>query len=109
METITKAADEKFCSECGAPIKVRAEICPKCGVRQLVATGRKSRSVAIVLTLFLGGIGAHRFYLNSPVVGVFYVLFCWTLIPGIIALFELIGLCCMGERDFNAKYNGADV
>lgn len=58
----------------------------------------QSRSVAIVLTLFLGGIGAHRFYLNSPVVGVFYVLFCWTLIPGIIALFELIGLCCMGAR-----------
>lgn len=29
-----KAADEKFCHECGAIIKAKAEICPKCGVRQ---------------------------------------------------------------------------
>ena len=29
-----KAADEVFCSSCGAVIKKEAEICPKCGVRQ---------------------------------------------------------------------------
>jgi len=29
-----KGADEKFCHECGATIKAKAEICPKCGVRQ---------------------------------------------------------------------------
>jgi len=29
-----KAADEVFCSSCGAAIKKEAEICPKCGVRQ---------------------------------------------------------------------------
>jgi len=28
-----KAADEKFCSSCGAIIKQAAEICPKCGCR----------------------------------------------------------------------------
>ena len=33
----TKTADEKFCSECGQIIKVKAEICPSCGVRQLPA------------------------------------------------------------------------
>ena len=30
-----KATDEKYCSECGEIIKIKAEICPKCGVRQL--------------------------------------------------------------------------
>jgi len=30
-----KAVDEKFCSSCGAIIKKEAEICPKCGVRQI--------------------------------------------------------------------------
>jgi len=30
----TKAQDEKFCSECGKIIKLKAEICPECGVRQ---------------------------------------------------------------------------
>lgn len=29
-----KNIDEKFCQECGAIIKAKAEICPKCGVRQ---------------------------------------------------------------------------
>ncbi|GHU12585.1 hypothetical protein FACS1894161_1140 [Spirochaetia bacterium] len=31
---IEKAADEAFCSSCGATIWKEAEICPKCGVRQ---------------------------------------------------------------------------
>jgi len=31
----TKAADEKFCESCGEIIKIRAELCPKCGVRQM--------------------------------------------------------------------------
>ena len=33
-EIRTKGLDEKFCSECGEIIKLAAEICPKCGVRQ---------------------------------------------------------------------------
>jgi predicted RNA-binding Zn-ribbon protein involved in translation (DUF1610 family) len=32
-----KAQDEKYCSECGNIIKTKAEICPKCGVRQAPA------------------------------------------------------------------------
>jgi len=30
-----RVADQKFCSECGASIRTNAEICPKCGVRQM--------------------------------------------------------------------------
>src|SRR5947209_5126234 len=29
-----RGPDEKFCQECGAVIRAKAEICPKCGVRQ---------------------------------------------------------------------------
>lgn len=36
-EIVQKAADEKFCAECGAIIKAKAEICPKCGVRQFAS------------------------------------------------------------------------
>ena len=32
-----KADDEKYCSSCGAIILLKAEICPKCGVRQMYA------------------------------------------------------------------------
>jgi ribosomal protein L40E len=30
-----KAPDEKYCSTCGSIINLEAEICPKCGVRQM--------------------------------------------------------------------------
>lgn len=32
--TVTKTSDEKYCHECGEVIRLKAEICPKCGVRQ---------------------------------------------------------------------------
>ncbi len=66
----------------------------------------KSKSVAILLAFFLGGIGIHKFYLGENVAGILYILFCWTLIPGIIAFFEFIGLLLMSDQAFNAKYNG---
>jgi len=29
-----KTENKKYCHECGEPINIKAEICPKCGVRQ---------------------------------------------------------------------------
>ena len=49
---------------------------------------KKSTTVAVLLALFLGGFGAHRFYLNKIISGVIYILFFWTFIPAIIALIE---------------------
>ncbi|MGB3207872.1 MAG: NINE protein [Crinalium sp.] len=65
----------------------------------------RNKGVAIVLCLFLGGIGAHKFYLGQTGAGIFYLLFCWTFIPGIIAFFELLILLFMSDTDFNAKFN----
>ena len=31
-----KGPDEKYCQECGSVIRAKAEVCPKCGVRQAV-------------------------------------------------------------------------
>lgn len=50
---------------------------------------RKDRNVALLLNFFFGGLGAHHFYLNKTGIGLFYLLFCWTLIPAIVAFFEL--------------------
>jgi RNA polymerase subunit RPABC4/transcription elongation factor Spt4 len=38
----TKSADEKYCSECGEIIRLKAEICPHCGVRQAPVAGQLS-------------------------------------------------------------------
>lgn len=64
----------------------------------------KSRTIAVLLALFLGGIGAHKFYLGNVGVGLLYLLFCWTFIPALIALFEAIRWLCMSNESFAARY-----
>lgn len=64
----------------------------------------KNRTLAIVLALFLGGLGAHKFYLERPGNALLYVLFCWTLIPSFIALIEAIAYCFMSDEAW-AKYS----
>lgn len=64
----------------------------------------KSRGVAIVLALFLGGLGAHKFYLGQTGWGVIYLLFCWSLIPMVVALFEALGLLLMGNETFHRRF-----
>ncbi len=66
----------------------------------------RSKIVAALLAFFLGGLGIHKFYLGEGVAGVIYLLFCWTLIPAIIAFFEFIGLLLTSDQVFDAKYNG---
>jgi len=46
------------------------------------------KTTVILLTLFLGGIGVHKFYLKENLQGLLYLLFCWTYIPSLIALME---------------------
>ena len=50
---------------------------------------RKDRNVALLLTLFFGGLGAHHFYLGKTGLGVLYLIFFWTFIPLIVSFFEL--------------------
>jgi TM2 domain-containing membrane protein YozV len=66
---------------------------------------RKSKAIAIIMALFLGWAGGHKFYLGQTAAGVFYVLFCWTLIPAFIATIEFWVLVFTSEQRFDAKYN----
>lgn len=49
---------------------------------------RKDGTTGLLLALFLGGLGAHRFYLGQTGLGILYLVCCWMLIPSIIAFFE---------------------
>ena len=51
---------------------------------------RKSAATGVVLALLLGGVGAHHFYLGRIGLGALYLLFCWTLIPALVALVEAL-------------------
>lgn len=100
-----KKSDENFCSSCGEIIKKDAEICPKCGVRQkrTLPKNHKSRIIAAILAIFLGDLGLHKFYLGK-MIGLVYLLFCWTFIPGIIGFIEGIIYLTKSDEEFEAKY-----
>lgn len=110
--TATKGSDEKYCKDCGDVIAAKAEICPKCGVRQQPAplslgpttSNGKSRVAAILLAFFLGGLGGHKFYLGKIGLGILYLVFCWTFIPAFIAFIEFIILLTMSDETFAQKY-----
>lgn len=108
----TKGADEKFCHECGAIIRAKAEICPHCGVRQpasgtspFAPPSGKSRVMAALFGILLGGLGIHHFYLGRIGLGILYVVFCWTLVPAIVGFIEGIIYLSMSDGAFSAKYD----
>lgn len=54
----------------------------------------------ILLAAFVGDFGLHRFYTHKFISGFFYLLFCWTGIPHVIAIIEAIIAACT-EADEN--------
>lgn len=69
---------------------------------------KKSKFIAFLLALFLGGIGIHKFYLNKNKIGILYVLFCWTSIPFYISIIEAVILLFMPKSTFESKYIQTD-
>lgn len=106
-----KKKETKFCSECGEKILRKAEICPRCGVRQHDVESaahdkpKLERNVAGLLAIFLGWIGVHKFYMGKTGIGLLYLVLCWTAVPAILGVLEGITYFSMSEADFDKKYN----
>lgn len=64
----------------------------------------KNRIAAALLAIFLGTFGIHKFYLGKPVLGIIYLIFCWTFVPGLIGFIEGIIYLCMSDKSFENKY-----
>jgi TM2 domain-containing membrane protein YozV len=105
------------CSGCGLSLRFsRAArgVCEQCEGQSrtaavqvntpIVVSGGKSRGLAAVLALVLGGLGFHKFYLGRVGWGVIYFLFCWTFIPSILGFFEGISYALSSEEAFQKKY-----
>jgi TM2 domain-containing membrane protein YozV len=69
----------------------------------------KNKSLAVALAFFLGGIGAHKFYLEKSGQGLLYALFFWTFIPAFLGLIEAVSYIAMSQEQFDAKYNQGKV
>ena len=102
------------CLSCGTPVlrewAARGR-CASCQGRVAVAgefspalPSRRNRGMAGLFALLLGGIGAHKFYLGKPIQGLFYMVFCWTLIPALFGLVEGITYLASTDEAFGAKY-----
>lgn len=105
-----RTEQEKYCTDCGTVINRDAELCPECGVRQTAGMdddtpeSDKDQMVAGLLAILLGGLGAHKFYLDNIGLGVLYLCFWWTFIPLILGVIEGIIYLTMSEEEFQHKY-----
>ena len=92
-----------LCVGCSKELHITASTCPSCGASQR-KRAYKSKTVAAVLAFLLGGLGIHRFYLGQWW-GIFYLLFFWTWIPGLIAFVEFIVFLVSDNHKWDQKYN----
>ncbi len=68
---------------------------------QQYAATRRDEVVGVLLALFLGGFGAHHFYLGRVGLGILYLCFFWTPFPWILGFIECFFM--PGRvREFNA-------
>ena len=122
----------KFCFACGEKIDIRAEICPKCGVRQhamdsaLVGgqpaavqpaavqpvaaaseVSEKRIMPALLLLMFLGWFGIHHFYVGKKGTGVFLIIcsisFIGLIITAIVCFFDFFALLFGNFKDSEDK------
>ena len=94
---VPTGAGLRFCPNCGAETGPGAVVCTTCGfgLAAPVPTGeQKSKLVAGLLAIFLGGLGIHNFYLGENGKGIAHILLSilcgigaiWGLIDGIMIL-----------------------
>ena len=123
----TPLNDQKFCKFCGEKIDKDCVICPKCGKQvedikrsddrivinnnntntnaNTVTSGYdsmispKSWIVTLLLCIFLGVIGIHRFYVGKVGTGILMILLCLTGISAVWALVDLIFILLKRFKD----------
>lgn len=103
-----KNENQKFCSECGTIINIKAEICPNCGVRQLLISQKidfetdNKWLITLLLCWFLGVFGIHRFYNGHITVGILQILTLGGC--GVWVLIDLILIIVGSFKDSKGNY-----
>ena len=113
-------APTKYCHACAAAIDARAEICPKCGVRQqgmlrsqtdpVLRKASSDKMMAGLCGIFLGAFGVHKFVLGFTTPGIILlavtVLTCGigSILTGPVGLIEGIIYLSRSDEDFYETY-----
>ena len=84
-----------YCSTCGKEIIEESIYCKYCGAKIKKNNNKHTvdKTTYLVLAIFCGGLGIHKFYAEQTTVGIFYLLFSWTFIPAILALIDFFIVC----------------
>lgn len=90
-----------YCKNCGHAISENATACPNCGEPCENRLGKKDKVVFVLLAVFFGWFGVHRFYLGDIGLGILYLLFSWTFIPYFVSLIEAI---VIGVRNNDPRF-----
>jgi TM2 domain-containing membrane protein YozV len=70
----------------------------------LLTTTEKNKDKAVKLAVTLGWLGGHRFYTGQTISAVAYLLFFWTLVPGVLSLIDAFFLARMTDDDFSDEF-----
>ena len=102
-------AEKNFCHNCGKPTQPSQVLCTQCGVGLTVrgsAAGAKSKVVAGLLGIFLGGLGIHKFYLGYTKEGVIQLIVSVVTcgVGSLIGLIEGIIYLTKSDEEFVATY-----
>lgn len=92
-----KRGDGKFCSNCGAAIDTEATRANETPTGLPIKKSEKSALTALLLCLFLGALGIHRFYVGKIGTGILMLLTGGGL--GIWSLVDLVVIACGNFTD----------
>lgn len=98
-----------FCTNCGSQIDDKAVICVKCGVavkpKVAVSDGNNEWLAALLLCIFLGGIGIHRFYTKNNEIAIAQLILGILSCGSISAIWALVDLVLILTGNYR-KGNG---
>ncbi len=89
LKEVSKS-DCNFIPKIGDKVEIFEEndkviVCKKETMNPKTIDGKVVNKLAYALFgVFLGSFGIHKFYSGKIGMGIFYLLFCWTFIPGVV-------------------------
>lgn len=102
-------ANLSHCTQCGTTLPPEAKFCTQCGAssnptltNKVETPSAKSAVTALLLCIFLGSLGIHRFYVGKIKTGILMLLTGGGL--GIWTLIDLIRIACCDFTDSEGKY-----
>ncbi len=115
----------KYCYACGAVIDARAEICPKCGVRQpgmapmpvpgmqgdpVYQQAASTKLAAGICGILIGALGIHKFILGYTTSGLIMLLVSiltlglGAIVMAVIGIIEGVIYLSKSDQDFYQTY-----